>query len=249
MPDRRAVGVQAACTKRASRGSQTAPPAPESGDALGAVADCPRSASRCSDKGDAHSSAHLATPPHPGGGDITVLAVVPSRGPIAQSLGDDVEDLSDVFGKPEGAPGPRLDDDAEDLSDVIGNPEVSPAAHMDDDAEVISDACRPPTNATGGRSASLSAAIELWECPRAFYRKRMIIDIGGRNAHHIQDRTGTKVWYCASPLQLELRANSADGLRKAMVMVQDLVETVRSAFDRWMEERALQSARHRCQRS
>ena len=77
----------------------------------------------------------------------------------------------------------------------------------------------------------------------------MIIGIGGRNAHHIQDRTGTKVWYCTNPLQLELRANSDEGLRKAMVMVQVLVETVRSAFDRWMEERALQSARHRCQRS
>ena len=132
-----------------------------------------------------------------------------------------------------------------DPADAHSHVEGFPAARTDD-AEDLSDAFRPPTIAAGGHSASMSAAIELWECPRAFHLKRMIIGIGGRHVHHIQDCTGTKVWYNTSPLQLELRANSEDGLLQAMVMVQDLLETVRSVFDRWTGERAMQPAWHRC---
>ena len=94
----------------------------------------------------------------------------------------------------------------------------------------------------GGAASGLpmaSAAIALWECPAAFHLKRMIIGNGGKHVHHIQDHTGTKVWYSACPPQLELRASSDDDLRLAMDMAKDLVQTVRSAFDRWTEQRPL----------
>ena len=66
----------------------------------------------------------------------------------------------------------------------------------------------------------------------------MIIGNGGKHVHHIQDHTGTKVWYSACPPQLELRAYNDDDLLLAMNMAKDLVQTVRFAFVRWTEERA-----------
>lgn len=82
-------------------------------------------------------------------------------------------------------------------------------------------------------------SLDLWDCEPAYNLRGALIGEGGRNMHHIQDQSGASVWVvgeAGDTMHLEVKARSRRELSHGAKMAKDLINTVYSNYERWLEK-------------
>jgi len=79
--------------------------------------------------------------------------------------------------------------------------------------------------------------IDLWEHDVGFNLRGAVIGEKGRNVHHIQDQTGARLWLRGEPgepLHVEVTANTAKDLNRAVRLTKDLLGAVHVEYEQWL---------------
>jgi len=89
----------------------------------------------------------------------------------------------------------------------------------------------------GGKGGDFSKVIKMRDTDPGFKIKGGILGEGGRNIHHIQDQSSSKLWLSgdsSSGMKLEIRAQSQEDLDQAEHLCRDLIKSVYQSYDEWI---------------